>query len=618
MSPQGFTIWFTGLSGAGKSTISEELVKRLKARGENKIEVLDGDVVRTHLSKGLGFSKEDRDTNILRIGFVCELLSRNGAIAIGAAISPYRKIRDRVRFQIENFVEVYVSAPMETLVQRDVKGLYRKALAGEIKNFTGVSDPYEPPHAPEVILETDKETVDISVNKLLRALELLSLVPTGDISLPEQEEEKVITQLRRVGKLRNLHVSDAAVSKVISADEGEHCTIAPHGGILVNRFLPDVERDKIIDRIEKSPSLTLSSRQWSDIELIANGAYSPLVGFVGEHDYKSIIMNGRLSNGLAWTIPILLLVEDEQAEQLKINDDIVLRDRDGKNLALLNLDEIFRIDKDELAQRVWKTTDRNHPGVKNLFDEGDVALAGVIDVVRLEGRSDFLELRLTPLQTRRYFKEHGWKTVAAFQTRNPVHRAHEYLQKVALEMVDGLLLHPLVGETKGDDIPAEVRMECYQVLLKNYYPQDRVLLSVMPAAMRYAGPKEAIHHAIIRQNYGCTHFIVGRDHAGVGNYYGTYHAQIIFDEYAKDELGITPLKFEHTFYCRKCDGMASEKTCPHGADERIILSGTKVRERLRNGEELPKEFSRPEVVKVLQRQYSERQNIASTTVVKRH
>lgn len=601
---EGFTIWFTGLSGVGKSTISGELVKKLKERGETRVEVLDGDIVRTHLSKGLGFSKEDRDTNILRIGFVCELLSRNGAIAIGAAISPYREIRDRVRSQIKNFVEVFVSAPLETLVERDVKGLYKRAIAGEVKNFTGVSDPYESPLTPEVVLETDKESVDVSVNKLLRALELLGLLPEGETNLSEQEEEKVIKQLQVAGKRND--PPGVARFGVVSLT-GNYSTIAPHGGVLVNRFLADKEKNEIVDQIEKYPSLTLNARQWSDIELIANGAYSPLTGFVGEQDYRSIITNGRLGNGLAWTIPILLLVEKEEVESLKISDSIILRDNDGKNIAVLHLDEIYEIDKEELAQKVWQTTDTKHPGVKILFDEGEIALAGQVDVVRLETPHNFREFRLTPIETRQYFKERGWKSVVAFQTRNPVHRAHEYLQKVALEMVDGLLIHPLVGETKGDDIPAVVRMECYKALLDNYYPQNRVLLSVMPAAMRYAGPNEAIHHAIIRQNYGCTHFIVGRDHAGVGNYYGTYDAQKIFGRYSKDELGITPLKFEHTFYCNKCEGMASEKTCPHGADERIILSGTKVRERLSGNQDLPKEFSRPEVVSILREHYSKSQ-----------
>jgi ATP sulfurylase/adenylyl-sulfate kinase len=617
---EGFVIWFTGLSGAGKSTISEELVKKLKRRMEcwpklnyAGVEVLDGDAVRMHLSKGLGFSKEDRDTNILRIGFVCELLARNGVIVIAAAISPYREIRDRIRSQVKHFIEVFVSAPLEILIQRDVKGLYKKAIAGEINNFTGVSDPYEPPLAPEVILETDKETIEVSVNKLLRALELIGLIPEGNATLPRQEEDKVFAQLQKVGRLRLIEKStnsqtenDAFVYLGNHLDEHRKI-IAPHGGTLINRLLSPDKRDEIIDEIEKYPSLILNARQWSDIELISNGAYSPLTGFVGERDYRSIVNDGRLSNGLAWTIPILLLVEEIEIERISVGDDVILRDNDGKNIALLHLNEVFRIDKEELALKVWKTKDMAHPGVKTLLDEGNVALAGEVDVLRLEPQHTFRKYCLTPVETRQYFMKRGWKSVVAFQTRNPIHRAHEYLQKVALEMIDGLLIHPLVGETKGDDIPANVRMECYRTLLENYYPRDRVLLSVMPAAMRYAGPKEAIHHAIIRQNYGCTHFIVGRDHAGVGNYYGTYDAHKIFDEYTKDELEIVPLKFEHTFYCNRCRGVASDRTCPHTVDDRVILSGTKVRERLRNNQEIPVEFSRPEVVEILRDYYLKRE-----------
>ena len=421
---EGFTIWFTGLSGAGKSTISEEFVKKLKARGEDKIEVLDGDVVRTHLSKGLGFSKEDRDTNILRIGFVCEMLSRNGAIAIGAAISPYREIRDRVRSQIKNFVEVFVSAPLETLVERDVKGLYKKAIAGEIKNFTGVSDPYEPPLAPEVVLETDKETVEISVNKLLRAIEFLGLISPGKVKLPEREEERVIAQLQKSGKLHNvrdtLDLGEANPEEArLKGEAHPDQIIAPHGGVLVNRFLPEAERNEIIDRIEKYPSITLNARQWSDIELIAHGAYSPLTGFIGEEDYESIITNGRLSSGVAWTIPILLLVEDDEAERLKIRDDVILRDNDGKNIALLHLGEIFKIDREELAQRVWQTTDMKHPGVKNLFDEGDTALAGTIDVVRLEPPHNFREFRLTPTRDPSVFQRTGMEKCGCIPNPQP-------------------------------------------------------------------------------------------------------------------------------------------------------------------------------------------------------
>ncbi len=599
MRQNGFTIWFTGLSGAGKSTISDRLVYKLSERGATRIEVLDGDVVRTNLSEGLGFSREDRDKNILRIGFVCELLSRNGVIAIAAAISPYREIRDKVRSLVGDFVEVYVKASMDTLVRRDVKGLYKKALAGELKNFTGVSDPYEPPLHPEVVLETDSEDSETSVNKLLSALERLGYLSRESLSLEKEDDEKMAGPLRSEARTR----TDNRYSRD-SKPAADLTPVPPHGGVLVNKFLAESGQNAVLDRIESFKSLTLSEREWSDIELIATGAYSPLTGFVGELDYRSIIENGRLSNGLAWTIPILLLVEGEEAKSLAASNELILRDNDGKKLALLHLTGIYKVDKEELTERVWQTTDRNHPGVKDLFDEGNFALAGDIDVVRLGKCSNFREFRLTPLETRTYFKAKGWKTIAAFQTRNPVHRAHEYLQKVALESVDGLFLHPLVGETKGDDIPAAVRMECYMALLKNYYPADRVLLSVMPAAMRYAGPKEAIHHAIIRQNYGCTHFIVGRDHAGVGNYYGTYDAQKIFDGYDSGELRILPLKFEHTFYCRRCDGMASEKTCPHSQDERIILSGSKVRDRLRDGNELPKEFSRPEVVEILRQHYS--------------
>ncbi|MCL4540265.1 MAG: sulfate adenylyltransferase, partial [Bacteroidetes bacterium] len=295
--------------------------------------------------------------------------------------------------------------------------------------------------------------------------------------------------------------------------------------------------------------------------------------------------------------------------------ELVLHEAGGRSVALLHVREVFHVDKMELARKVWGTTDTKHPGVKNLFSEGDTALAGEIDVVKLEPGNEFNGYRLEPAGTRAYFTERGWKTVAAFQTRNPIHRAHEYLHKVALETVDGLLLHPVVGETKDDDLPAGIRMECYKALLRSYYPRDRVLLSVLPAAMRYAGPKEAIHHAIIRQNYGCTHFIVGRDHAGVGSYYGTYDAQEIFDEYSSHELGIVPLKFEHAFYCRKCEGMASERTCPHGTDSRIILSGSKVRKLLKNNHDLPAEFSRPEVVRILKEYYMDGAFSGRTAVV---
>ena len=376
-------------------------------------------------------------------------------------------------------------------------------------------------------------------------------------------------------------------------------TIAPHGGKLINRFAAPEQKAALLTEAEKLPRIALDARQISDLELIAIGAVSPLEGFMGKADYESVVHKMRLANGLPFSVPVTLAVSAEQAASLAPGTRVALTDETGVILAVLTVSETFAYDKQAEAQNVYRTTDAAHPGVAALNAQPDTLVGGSVEVLALPAHTDFSEYYLTPAQTRAYFAEKGWKTVVGFQTRNPVHRAHEYLQKVALEMTDGLLLHPLVGQTKGDDIPADVRMKCYRVLLDNYYPLDRTLLSVNPAAMRYGGPREAIFHALIRKNYGCTHFIVGRDHAGVGNYYGTYDAQNIFDEFTPEEIGIVPLKFEHTFWCNKCEGMASNKTCPHTPADRVSLSGTKVREMLRAGEIPPMEFTRPEVAEVL-------------------
>ncbi|HYG72470.1 MAG TPA: sulfate adenylyltransferase [Actinomycetota bacterium] len=375
---------------------------------------------------------------------------------------------------------------------------------------------------------------------------------------------------------------------------------SPHGGTLVDLLVPEQDRDKLTDEARNLPKLTVKERELSDLEMLAVGALSPLTGFQGEDDYRSILQTMHLSNGLAWTIPVTLSVDDEEAKRIGGADAVALTATDGgEPLALLQMSGVFRRDRETEAKSVFGTEDLEHPGVAALHAAGDLCVAGELRVLALPAHDDFVEYRLTPAQTREEFARRGWKTVVGFQTRNPIHRAHEYIQKCALEIVDGLLVHPLVGATKGDDVPAEVRMRCYEALFEGYYPKDRAMVSVFPAAMRYAGPKEAIWHAIARKNYGCTHFIVGRDHAGVGSYYGTYEAQEIFERFEPDELGILPLNFEHSFWCNRCEGMASPKTCPHGEEERVSLSGTKVREMLRAGERPPIEFSRPEVADIL-------------------
>ncbi|MCX5886341.1 MAG: sulfate adenylyltransferase [Proteobacteria bacterium] len=377
-------------------------------------------------------------------------------------------------------------------------------------------------------------------------------------------------------------------------------SIEPHGGVLVDRIAEESEKESLKSKAGRMEQIHLNPREISDLEMIAIGAFSPLEGFMGKEDYLNTLDFMRLAHGSPWTIPVTLSVTKKESERLKEGEDIALLDQQGNVLGCLHLQEKYEYDKKREAEQVLRTVDEAHPGVKYLKGIGDVLLGGKITLLERPKHSDlFARFRLDPKETRVLFNLKGWKRIVAFQTRNPIHRAHEYIQKCALETVDGLLIHPLVGETKGDDIPADVRMKCYEVLLKSYYPKNRTVLSIFPAAMRYAGPREAIFHAIARKNYGCTHFIVGRDHAGVGNYYGTYDAHYIFDEFDREELGITPMFFDHTFYCRSCSGMASTKTCPHDSSHHVSLSGTAVRTMLSRGEIPPFEFTRPEVAEVL-------------------
>jgi sulfate adenylyltransferase len=365
------------------------------------------------------------------------------------------------------------------------------------------------------------------------------------------------------------------------------------------RLLADAPREAALHEAARLPKIVLSQLSISDVELLGIGAAAPLTGFLAHDDYERVVSEMRLTDGQVWSIPLTLPTDREFADSIQTGQRIALTEPDGHILAIMTVQEKFGYDKQREAREVFGTEEDKHPGVARLYKQGDVLLGGPIDVIDLPENRPFMENRLTPAETKQVMADRGWKTMVGFQTRNPVHRSHEYLQKVAMEMVDGLLLHPLVGETQAEDIPADVRMKSYKVLLDNYYPHDRVLLSVFPAAMRYAGPREAIFHALCRKNYGCTHFIVGRDHAGVGNYYGTYDAQRIFDNFTFAELGITPLMFEHTFFCMKCEAIVSTKTCPHDKTDHLVFSGTEVRRRLRAGEPLPHEFTRPEVGQVL-------------------
>ena len=588
---RGATIWLTGLSGSGKSTIARAVEEELFRRG-HRVYVLDGDNIRHGLNRDLGFSPADRAENIRRIGEVAKLFADAGVLTLTAFISPYRDDRNAVRalHADGDFIEVLVDAPLEVCEARDPKGLYAKARAGHLPEFTGISAPYEPPPVPDVVLDTSDHTVVQAADQLIRYLE-------------EHQYIDPATSPGAIAAIVRDPIVDAA--PLGPAVAGVADAIAPYGGALVQRRLEGAEAADARARAEALPRVQVSGVTLSDLYLVAVGALSPLGGFVRGADYEAILERLALSDGLPWSIPVTLPVPVAEADRLHRGDDVALLAPDGEPAALVTVEEVFDWDPAREAEQVYGTTETAHPGVARLFGrEPSRLVAGPIQYIYSRDISGFPDVNLTPAQTRAEFRRRGWRTVVGFQTRNPVHRAHEYLQKVALELVDGLLLHPLVGDTKADDIPAAVRLECYRALLAGYYPPERVLLSVLPAAMRYAGPREALWHAILRRNYGCTHFIVGRDHAGVGNYYPPLAAQQLFDTIDLSRLGIQPLRYENSFYCRRCGQMASVKTCPHGEADRVALSGTKVRELLGEGQRPPAEFSRPEVADVLIKAYA--------------
>ena len=380
--------------------------------------------------------------------------------------------------------------------------------------------------------------------------------------------------------------------------------VPPHGGALTPLLLKADARQAAIEEARSFPQVRMSSRETSDLIMLGTGAFSPLSGFMGKADYRGAVDEMHMADGTLWPIPITLS-DKGAAAGIKAGTHVALvDDESGELMGSMRVDDIYAYDKQHEAREVFGTDDANHPGVAKVYAQGDRLLAGPVEVFsELHYPEQYGRYYARPAETRRIFEEQGWKTVAAFQTRNPIHRSHEYCTKIALEICDGLLIHPLVGKLKKGDIPAEIRMQCYEVLLQKYYPTDRVVCRVYPMEMRYGGPREAVLHAIFRQNYGCSHLVIGRDHAGVGDYYGPFDAQKIFDDIPSEDLHIQPLKIDWTFWCHACEGMASMKTCPHDKSQRVLISGTDLRAMLAEGKEPPREYTRPEVSEILMNYY---------------
>ncbi|MGC8976029.1 MAG: sulfate adenylyltransferase [Candidatus Ratteibacteria bacterium] len=384
--------------------------------------------------------------------------------------------------------------------------------------------------------------------------------------------------------------------------------IKPHGGKLINCVLNDDEKKEFIEKVSYLKKIYLNEREVSDLYMISIGAFSPLDGFLNKDDYINVVENMRLKNGIVWPIPITLSIDDEERKILKEGEEIVLSSPENIHLGIMKIDEVYSYDKKKEARYVYKTEDENHPGVSYVYSNGDYLIGGKVYMLNEPFHEEFKDYWFKPVETREIFKNKGWKKIVGFQTRNPIHRAHEFIIKTALEIVDGVFINPLVGQTKKDDVPADIRMKCYKVLIDKYFPKERVFIGVYGGYMRYAGPREAVLHAIVRKNFGCTHFIVGRDHAGVGNYYGPFDAQKIFYEFKKEDIEIEILFFENAFYCKKCGEMRTVKTCPHNKEDWLSFSGSKIRELFAAGEIPPSEFTRPEIANILMEWYLRSKN----------
>jgi adenylyl-sulfate kinase len=524
----GFVVWFTGLSGSGKSTLGAMLAAELRHRGL-PVEVLDGDEVRTHLSKGLGFSREDRDTNVRRIGFVAKLIARSGGCAITAAISPYRALRDEQRAATGRFVEVYCRCPVLVLAERDVKGLYKKALAGEIKHFTGVDDPYEEPDHPEVTVDTSAESREESLHRILARLEELGYVP--------------------------------ALGSAGERPQARRGLVTPHGGDLVDRFVPASERDALAEQARQLPVIDLDALAESDVESLATGAFSPLKGFMGSKDYLRVVRSMRLESGLPWPVPVTLAVPRAQVDRVVVGSRIALRTRDGRRCAVLDVADAWTPEP-----------------------SGDLHVGGELRVFERPRARAFPGYHHDPRETRAVFAERGWSRVIGFHTERPMLRAQEYVTKAALEIGDGLLIHAGGG---GD---AAVRIRGYEALLRGYYPEGRALVSIYAAAARGADPREAVLRAIVQKNHGVSHVVVEGDQE---------EARRLFDDLAPGELGVQPLCFEEAFFSRITLGMATAKTAPGDASTRVGLTAAELQAMLARGELPPPEVVRPEVARIL-------------------